>query len=370
MALFSTYVYSQSPFFETMQGFPDAEPGISLGVSACFSGIINNNLVIVGGCNFPEKSASKGGEKRFYKGIYISALETSNQLNWTKIAELPQTLAYGLSIVQGNSLILVGGSNEKSSQSSVYRLTFDDKILAKIDTLPSLPFKIDNMSGALLRNRIYVVGGYVNSKPSNTVFSLNLSAVGDGWNQELSFPGPPRIQPVVVAQNDNLFLWAGFSPSVNGFEAIVSTDGYMYSLHTSSWTPLVSPLNKKQEAVALGGGVGVALDDHSILFTGGVNKDIFLRALNAGLKYTARRHARFTARYLTRKPRWYRFNKTLFIYNTKTKDWTLFDENESMARAGASLLKSKQYIYLINGEIKPGIRTPEITRMKLSCFYK
>lgn len=37
---------------QKMTGFPEGEPGFSLGVSACYAGIYQGELLIAGGCNF------------------------------------------------------------------------------------------------------------------------------------------------------------------------------------------------------------------------------------------------------------------------------------------------------------------------------
>ena len=45
---------------QKMTGFPEGEPGFSLGVSACYAGIYQGELLIAGGCNFPETPAAEG----------------------------------------------------------------------------------------------------------------------------------------------------------------------------------------------------------------------------------------------------------------------------------------------------------------------
>ena len=359
-------IYSQVLSYDEMKGFPTNEPGISLGVSACFSGVIDNDLIIAGGCNFPEKPVADGGKKKYYKGIYIASLNDTKQLNWTKVGDLVESSAYGLSIVHENKLILIGGKNNTGSSSLVYCLILKNRKLTKIDTLPSLPFKADNMGGVLLQNTIYLVGGNQNLKPSNSVFYLSLSEIEKGWRQAVSFPGPSRIQSVVVAQNNKLLLWGGFSPSVDGSEPTVSTDGYEFSINSNQWRQLASPRNNKNKTVSLGAGVGITINDSLILCTGGVHKDIFLLALRAGLKYQPKQLASFNYKYLTHKPSWYKFNRLVFVYNSKSEQWTSVGENELLARAGACLLKQNNFLYLINGEIMPGIRSPKITRIAVS----
>ena len=48
---------------EKMQGFPTEDAGFLKGVSALYAGVIDGNLLIAGGCNFPDTPAADGGKK-------------------------------------------------------------------------------------------------------------------------------------------------------------------------------------------------------------------------------------------------------------------------------------------------------------------
>ena len=136
---------------EHISGFPDYEPGYSLGVSACYAGFINDELIIAGGCNFPGIPASEGGEKRFYKGIYRGLPANDSTLTWTQIGELPVEAAYGVTLSLPHKLIFVGGNHSVGGLSATYSLSLNATGDAAIlDTLPALPFALDNMAGALL----------------------------------------------------------------------------------------------------------------------------------------------------------------------------------------------------------------------------
>ena len=92
-----------------------------------------------------------------------------------------------------------------------------------------------------------------------------------------------------------------------------------------------------------------------ILCAGGVDKDIFLKALQgiyAGKEY------------LSHPVEWYRFNRNLLLYHPQTNKWTTLGEYEQGARAGAVIVSQDGFHYIINGELKPGIRTNEINRIK------
>lgn len=147
------------------------------------------------------------------------------------------------------------------------------------DTLPSLPMTIDNMAGALIGDLLYIVGGNVNGVPSADMYSLDLSNMDKGWQKEPGVPGEPRVQPVCAAQGGKLYVWGGFAPAADGREATLSVDGYVYSPETRVWTSVATPVDKEGKSISLGGGAAVPWGEEAILCIGGVNKDIFLKAL-------------------------------------------------------------------------------------------
>ncbi len=61
-----------------------------------------------------------------------------------------------------------------------------------------------------------MVGGNVGGKPSNELLCLDLGDLSKGWKTLASFPGNPRVQPVLAASTDAkgrpcLYLWGGFA---------------------------------------------------------------------------------------------------------------------------------------------------------------
>ncbi|MCS3135101.1 hypothetical protein NXW30_23725 [Phocaeicola vulgatus] len=147
----------------------------------------------------------------------------------------------------------------------------------------------------------------------------------------------------------------GFAPAVEGHQASLSVDGYMYSPETKEWSSVATPYDAEGNEISLGGGMGTSFGEGMILCAGGVDKDIFLKALQgiyAGKEY------------LSHPVEWYRFNRNLLLYHPQTDKWTTLGEYEQGARAGAVIVSQDGFHYIINGELKPGIRTNEINRIK------
>ena len=340
---------------EKMDGFPSQDTCFVKGVSALYAGVLDGQLVMAGGCNFPHVPVADGGKKVFYDGIYTASLDGTSTLHWQKVGLLPEASAYGVTVPTEKGLVCVGGNTADRSLSDVYLLFLEEGV-AVMESLPSLPVTIDNMAGALLDGVIYIVGGNVDGVPASSVYSLDLNNLNEGWKEEVSVPGNPRVQPVCASQGGKLYVWGGFSAAGEGREATLSVDGYAYTPSTKEWEQVATPVDEQGIEISLGGGVTLSMGDNAILCAGGVNKDIFLQALQGIHK---------GKEYLTRPVEWYQFNRKLLKYDINKDKWTVLGDYEQGARAGAAMVSDGSAFYIINGELKPGIRTKDINRIKI-----
>ena len=333
-------------------GFPSQEEGMENGVSACYAGALGGKLIMAGGCNFPDVPASEGGKKKFYKGIYAADITADSVLNWRKVGELPLASAYGVAAAYNDLLICAGGTDGTRSLTDVFSIRLkEDGSSVAIDSLPSLPESLDNFCGTVTGRFLLLAGGNRKGVPSNTLWCLDLEDTDAGWTELPSFPGEARTQAVCAAEAQDggyrFYIWGGFAAASAGNEASLSTDGYCYSSDTKQWTAVAAPCDENGEALSVGGGTAVTVDNIWVLCTGGVNKDIFLSALRAPMEG-----------YMLHEPEWYKFNDRLMVYDMKEDAWNTVIRSSHLARAGVVLVSGgNDSFYNINGELKPGIRT-------------
>lgn len=334
---------------------PDEEPGYALGVSACYVATSDSVMLLAGGCNFPETPAADGGAKRYYKGVY-SASYGETVLRWRKIGELPEASAYGASLQYGCKLIIAGGMNENGASDKVYMLDACDDA-CRVEQLPSLPCKMDNAAGAVSGNFIYVAGGNADGSPSNRVFMLDMNNVVCGWSEIVPFPGLGRVQPVCAATFRALYLWGGFTPKGQGSDAVVHCNGVKFDFLTGAWSILPEFMDETNRLFTLSGGTAVAFGDENIVATGGVNREIFEDAISGTYNCVPQEE------YMLRSPGWYKFNDRLLLFDVATESWDIVTRNNYFARAGAVLTTDGESLFYVGGELKPGIRTPEIIQI-------
>lgn len=312
----------------------EIETGYERGVSAPFFGSLNGKLILAGGANFPcDDPLAPSAQKKTYAGIYAAE---GKDLKWQRIGTLPEPMAYGVTASTPAGLIFIGPNGK-------YYL-FNGEISEQGET----PAVIDNAAAAAIGNTVYVAGGNNDGKPSNALYSLDLTS--GKWKKLRQMPGNPRVQPVMAASGGKLYLWGGFAGKHDGKDATLETAGLCYDPAKNKWTELPAPTGD----VSLGGGVAVALADGRIAAAGGVNKDIFLAALQNQ-----------APDYLLHPIDWYRFNQQIFIYDPASSTWSVAASTPDAARAGAAMWVGSDGLYLYGGELKPRIRTSETLLLEL-----
>lgn len=328
----------QAISFQEMKGFPTAEQGIEKGVSSCFAGCLDHSLIIAGGCNFPDRPPQEGGRKKYYQGIYAAVLDGSTQLVWKEVGQLPAPCAYGVSLQTRNGIICIGGNNAEERLRDAFVIQFANN-KATTAALPRLPQSMDNFAGA-------IEGSKVNVYSDRDAWELDLENVNAGWKPILQ-RNETRVQPVGGVADGQFCVWGGYSPKSATAHATLNMDGFACTPSGSS--PLSTP-EMDGEKVFLGGSASINLGADSILVVGGVNKDIFLKALNNPPEG-----------YMLHTPEWYRFNPHLFIYSRKR--WHHVASSPLAARAGTTLARQGNNIYAVGGELKPGVRLPNVLRI-------
>ena len=352
LSVFSSSIKGNDNRFNkvSFQSLPSLEISPNQGFSGAFSGNIDGQAIVAGGCNFPNTPADEGGTKVFYNTVY--ALRGQQ---WRKIGELPQALAYGVSVTTKEGIICMGGNDGKQSTKNVFLLKTKSKSLLGVITtpLPSLPLPLDNFAGAVASDgTIYIAGGQSNGVASQQAFSLKPGA--KHWKELPLMPDATRIQATAVVQNGAngpLFIvFGGYSNSTNQ----VATESLIYDIKAGTWRK-TSPIVADGKAIALVGAASISSGSMFVVCFGGVNKERFEAAIQG----------KYGDDYLKHDAEWYKFRSSLLIYNTITNTWVTETSSPLLARAGMSVIPMGNQWMIVNGESKPGVRAKEATMVEM-----
>lgn len=326
-AVFAVACIAQ-PMIKVLSPIPDA--AYAKGVSAPFCGRIADTLVVCGGANFPDKSLLEGGAKKVYADIWAWAGK-----KWIHAGCLPDSTAYGATFEVDGALVFAGGNVNGTTTDKVYLVKLH-RGKAVLRCLPQLPVPMEQCGWTKDGETLYLAG-------SEGVFSCKEGEYV--WSKIADIP-QPLVQPVAYAHGGKLFLWGGFNPST----LEVSPCGYV--LEGGKWYEAI-PIPDEGTFV---GATGAILPDGRLAVVGGVNREVFAKAL----------HNTPDDRipYLSQDPSWYKFRTAVWSFDGSS--WTLIADDSACALAGPGVAASAHgSLYVAGGELKPGVRSPRIFEISL-----
>ena len=378
---------------------PQLDPAYAKGVSGHIAGELDlGQLVMAGGCNYPDRPAREGGAKRYYSEIYIAdylgafnlACETKASeldMGWKLVGHLPHPTAYAAFQLYGDKLIVVGGQSAAGDLSDAYMIQLSDSLGVEITPLPSLPEPRSGMASARIEDVLYLIGGRVNGKLSNTVLSLDLSRPQKEWREETAYPHSPFLKLVAIRNLDESNTSSGgpYLGVMGSFTGVDEPDQrvqadvtYMtYTPQTKQWQTYKIAPDDPIAAHGFGGGYASEFRD---IFSGGVRADLFVTALQrekdlkaAKAKGNRRLVKKLQAEqraYLSHDPAWYGFCSDWYSFDRSRGRGEAKSEFHFDGRADAVYLdecSSMMDGMLIGGETMPGVRTPSIIIFTTAC---
>lgn len=319
----------------------------NIGTAGILSGKAGDYIVVGGGANFPGDPAAVGGAKKLYPDVYILK-EVEGGLKLVEHTTLDHEIGYGSSITTDEGLYYVGGSSDPKMADDIYLFTTNKSGKLNTKKVGELPFTLSDGIAVEKDKKIYVGLGKQDGKASNKFYEFDIAT---GETKELTpMPGAEtRTQAVAQILNDKLYVFSGG-------DAVAYTDGYSYDFKNDTWTQ-AADVEIGNEKISLLGANSVKLNDNEMLVIGGFNKQIYDNAVKNLNSLQDEQLAEFKASYFGADPDEFEWNKKILIYNAKNDSWKSIGEIPFQAPCGQGLILSKDHIYSINGEIKPGIRT-------------
>jgi N-acetylneuraminic acid mutarotase len=226
---------SESPTIQYRFLEPLPDP---LGVAAPFVGVDEDTLLVAGGANFPGAPPWENGDKVWHDTVY--ALSTPGG-EWVTAGKLPRPLAYGLSVNTAAGVLCIGGGDAEGHYAETFFLRFREGRL-ETEPGPPLPGPLAFGCGVRLGDVVYVAGGRAQPdapRPLDVFWSLDLGRAGAVWQEEETWPGPPRMLSVAGADGEAFYVFSGVDlvPDAQGVPArVYLSDAYRFQPGVG-WTP-------------------------------------------------------------------------------------------------------------------------------------
>jgi N-acetylneuraminic acid mutarotase len=323
------------------------------GFAGSFSGVAGGALILAGGANFPDGGAPWTGSKKVWSDKIFALDKTDGE--WKLVGKLPEPMGYGVAVSKDGKLICVGGSNESGHSAKVYAISYHNGVL-NIEKLKDLPQPLANMSGALVKGKLYIAGGLAkpDSQEADSVFySIDLTKGNKAsWIILETWPGAPRMLAVAGSCSGKFYLFSGtnlFKNAAGELERKYLKDAFSYE-PGKGWEKLTDLPN----SVVAAPGPAYA-NGNSLLVFGGDDGALAKQA--AGLK--------------DKHPG---FSDQILAFDVKTNQWSVAGKIHKEIKPDAaanpngsiwpavtsSLVLWNGLLVFPSGEVRPAIRTPRV----------
>lgn len=215
---------------------------------------------------------------------------------------------------------------------------------------PGLPVPMKHGVGARVGDVVYVGLGTMGTG----WYALDLAAAEPRWVEMAAFPHAPREQARTLAIDGQIYVFGGVGKADDQAASVIMFDEvHRYDTAANTW--------HQQATRSPQGLLGNALwspDGRQILSFGGANKailDSFFADMAAADEAT---QTRITAAYFDQRPEDYRFTADVLSYTPATNRWMNLGKLPFPPTVGAAVADRNGQLLLVNGELKPGLRSP------------
>lgn len=306
-------------------------------------------IMMAGGANFPDAAPGAAtpeerGAKRFYDDVLVMPAAGGAP---AAHGRLPFPVAYAAFVPVERGMIIAGGCNAEGHLSSVVRVEMTDAGLVT-ENLPSLPVTTAYPAFASVNGKFYVVGGQETPEDaacSYRCFELDLAAPAAGWREVAHLPLRLMLAGA-GAVDGRMYVVGGCSLKKNGEgkgERVYQKTVFCYDRDEDRWRQMPD-----MPETLVGAANPLPARGGRLYVIGGDTGEYYRAALRGKAPEVHPGQSRRT-----------------YAYNPGTDVWTVCGDSLPVGVATAPAVVLDGDFYVVSGEIRPGVRTPAVTRAAL-----
>ena len=343
----------------------------ALGFAGSIAGVHENRLIVAGGANFPDKMPWEGGTKKYYDDLYLYLIKGNKLILDKREFKLPFSIAYAAVCSTPQGVIYAGGENENGISYKVILIQWDEAAEnISIKNLPDLPVALTNAAAIAKGNMIYIAGGETVTGVSDHFYLLDLNNTTAGWKQLPVIPKPVSHSVLLLQNNGShasVYLIGGRKKNTNGISDLYSSV-FEFDLNRNEWK------EKTSLPCALSAGTGIAVYENEILIFGGDKGKTFNKTEELLAAISAERNESKKQDLVRQKNELQQshpgFGNEVLLYNTIKDEWKLIGKIPFVTPVTTTAVKWNESVFIPGGEIKAGIRTPQILMGKINFRKK
>ena len=340
---------------------------VSLGVAGPVTGTHGKIMFVAGGANFPDSMPWQGGKKKYYNHIDVFTKASNHLVPVAGNFTLPDKIAYAASCYTPNGVIYAGGENETGISDKAFLLKWDDATKSVVaEQLPALPVAVTNAAATSHNNIVFIAGGESREDVSDKCWSIDLSNSAAGWKELPALPKQVSHAVFVAIKSAGvlkLYIVGGRRKTTQGISELYSSV-FELSIGQNQWKEL-EPL-----PYPLSAGTGAAIGSAGIILFGTTFSKVesYLSAISKATNETEKQQLiQQKNQLLTSHPG---FSKEILLYNISTGKTKTTGTIPYPVPVTTTAFWWDKVVVIPSGEIKAGVRTPQVLMAKIKRWLK
>ena len=341
--------------WEIFTNLTGSEHGI--GLAGPVTGIVGEFLMVGGGANFPDALPWEGGKKVYHDEASLFSLKDSAQIPVS--VKLPYPLAYPANCAVGDGFLYAGGENAGGPLAKVIRVKWiNDQ--PEFNFLADLPVATTNASAVSIGDVVYLAGGETKERASAQLLRLDLNNVSGGWKALANIPHPVSNMVLLSTQDGkSIYLIGGRQKTASGISDLFS-QVYVYHPDKDSWE------EKQSLPYALSAGTGSAINEHTLALFGGDKGETFhkteLKIREINQEADPEKKKILEAEKAEIQSRHPGFEGRVLYFHIQENQWSEGELIPFTSAVTTTAIKDGNNIFIPSGEIRAGVRTPQILK--------
>ncbi len=343
----------------------------SLGLAGAIIGTTNDVLIVGGGSNFPGAMPWQGGTKRYYDEVFIYALRGDKMSLVKQRSKLSAPLAYAACCSGPQGIVYAGGENENGISKKVFLIQWNKKRSAiDIKGLPDLPEATTNAVATLVNDLVFIAGGETHSGATNAFYCLDLKNMDQGWKQLPSLPYAVSHSVLIGSIKNNqvsVYLFGGRKKNPRGISEFYTTS-LQFNTSKNHWE------KKAPLPYGLSAGTGIMAEEGKILLFGGDRGETFHKVEEKLVAINEEKNEARKQELMREKNELQAthpgFSREVLLYDTDSDTWKIAGTIKADPPVTTIAVKWRNNVLIPAGEIKAGVRTPNILWGKLNFKNK